>query len=58
MHHQKMTEWKMIALEKGGILLDWKMVKMYCQKMTEWKMIASKKDGIVQDQKMAENASM
>ena len=22
-----MTEWKMIALEKGGILLDWKMVE-------------------------------
>ena len=27
MHHRKMTEWKIIAPEKGGILLDWKMAE-------------------------------
>ena len=27
MYHRKMTEWKMIAPEKGRILLDWKMAE-------------------------------
>ena len=27
MYHRKMTEWKMIALKKDGILQDWKIAK-------------------------------
>ena len=53
-----MTEWKMIALEKGGILLDWKMAENVPPENDGMENDCPGKDGIVQDQKMAENTPL
>ena len=54
----KLQYWKMIALEKGRILLDWKMAENVPPENDGMEMIAPEKNGIVQDQKMAENTPL